>query len=161
MAFRFVRSAGSVHEPAVLQINTSGVVRPGMVVELSRTGGTGVQVAASGGRITSVFGVCLDYAQGASDAQVRVVPFVPGQIWEADCVNTVVTGQIGLKHALSGAAAEIGTYLLNTNYDNTSASGVFLVYAVTQTTGSGKVIGEFMRMPSGVHQAGIAGEVYF
>ena len=164
MAIRFVRSAGSVHEPAVVELYASGVVRPGMAVVLAKDSGGPVSVAGSAARITNIFGVCLDYAQGGSDTQVRVIPFLPGQLWEADCISAASTAQVGLKHPLSGVAGavEIGMRINNTSYDHTAAGGVFLALAVTgATTGSGKLIGEFLRNPSGVQQAGIAGDVYW
>lgn len=162
MAFRFVKSAGSVHEPAVLEMFASGVVRPGMAVELTRGSVTAhgfVAPASSSTTITTLFGVCLDYAQGASDIQVRVVPILAGQIWEADCVGAAATLQIGKRQQLYGS----NSVLINNNaYDQTGATGVFIVLNITgSTSGSGKVLGEFLRVPAGVHQAGIAGEVYF
>lgn len=166
MAFRFVRGAGNVYEPAVVDMYASGVVRPGMAVLLSRGGNGLVSVAGSAARTTSMFGVCLDYAEGASDKMVRTIPIVPGQIWEADCINAAATIQVGLKHALSGVAgagvASIGMSVNNTSYDETGTNGVFLALAVTgATTGSGKLLGEFIRTPAGVQQAGIAGDVYW
>ena len=162
MAFRFVRSAGSVHEPAVIDMAASGTVRPGMAVEFTRGSVTTqgfVGPASSSSTTTNIFGVCLDYAQGASDVSVRVIPFVPGQIWEADTVGAASTLSVGKKHQLYGS----NSVLINNNaYDTTGATGVFLVLAVTgATTGSGKLLGEFLRTPAGVHQAGIAGEVYW
>lgn len=162
MAFRFIKSAGSLHEPVVVDLFASGTVRPGMVVEFTRGSVTAqgfVAPASSSTTVTTIFGVCLDYAQGASDVQVRVIPIVPGQVWEADCVNAASTLSIGKKQMLYGS----NSVLLNNNaYDQTAAVGVFLVWNITgPTTGSGKVIGEFLRAPVGVHQAGIAGELYW
>lgn len=162
MAFRFVRSAGSIHEPAVLDMPASGVVRPGMAVEFTRGSVTTqgfVSPASSSSTTTNIFGVCLDYAQGASDVSVRVIPFVPGQVWEADTVNAVSTLSIGKKQQLYGSNSVL---INNTAYDSTNTAGVFLVLGITgSTTGSGKLLGEFLRTPAGVHQAGIAGEVYY
>lgn len=162
MAFRFVKSAGAIHEPVVVSMAASGTVRPGMAVEFTRGSITTqgfVGPASSSSTTTNIFGVCLDYAQGASDVEVRVIPFVPGQLWEADCVSAISTLSVGKKQQLYGS----NSVLLNNNaYDSTNAAGVFLVYNITgATTGSGKVIGEFIRTPAGVHQAGIAGEVYW
>lgn len=162
MSFRFVRSAGSVHEPAVVDMAASGTVRPGMAVEFTRGSVTTqgfVGPASSSSTTTNIFGVCLDYAQGASDVSVRVIPFVPGQIWEADAVGVITTLNIGKKQQLYGS----NSVLINNNaYDQTATTGVFLCLAVTGlTTGSGKLLGEFLRTPAGVHQAGIAGEVYY
>lgn len=146
MAFRFVRGAGNSVEPATVSMYASGVVHPGGVVQID-TSYTNVSPASSSSTTTNVFGVCLDYAQGASDTQVRVIPFVQGQLWEADCANVIVTGNILVRHQLAtdtvlrnvtggatGLAAETG------------ATGIFLAYAVTGlTTGSGKLIGTFLQ----------------
>lgn len=141
MAFRFVRSAGSIHEPATVEMYASGVVRPGMVVEFLPTAGQGVSPGSASTTYTAVFGVCLDYAQGASDVRVRVIPIVPGQIWEADTVNAISTAQIGLRQKLYA-----GAVLLNNNsYDETGATGIFHIWEVTgSTSGSGKVLGSFV-----------------
>ena len=145
MAFRFVRSAGSVHEPAVVNMYASGVVHTGGVVEFTKPATTTTQgfvsPAASTTTATSVFGVCLDYAQGASNVLVRVIPFVPGQIWEADCVSAISTATIGKKQQLYS-----DVLLNNTLYDQSSFTGLFLIWNVTgPTSGSGKVLGEFIR----------------
>lgn len=147
MAFRFIRSAGNVTEPATVQLYASGVVHPGGVVEFTRAESTTAQgfVAPAGAATTAstIFGVCLDYAQGASDTLVRVIPFVPGQIWEADCVNAAATVQIGKKQQLYN-----DTLLNNTSYNQSAYTGFFLVWQITgSTSGSGKVLGEFFRLP--------------
>lgn len=153
MAFRFVRSAGSVHEPAVTEMYASGVVHTGGVVEFTRpttpTTQGFVAPGGSGTTATTVFGVCLDYAQGASDTLVRVIPIVPGQIWEADCVTAISTATIGKKQQLYS-----DVLLNNTLYDQSSFTGLFLIWQVTgSTSGSGKVLGEFIRVTSPVHVA--------
>ena len=162
MAFRLSGSGGIVTDPAFVSMYASGTVRPGMAVEFTRGSVTThgfVAPASSSSTITNIFGVCLDYAQGASDVEVRVIPFQKGQIWEADCVGAIATLQIGKRQQLYGS----NSVLINNNaYDLTAAAGVFVIWNVTgATTGSGKVLGEFLRVPAGVHQAGIAGEVYW
>lgn len=143
MAFRLVRSAGSVHEPAVMHLFASGVVHTGGAVEFSRSGGVGVAPASASSTVTNIFGVCLEYAQGASDVRVKVIPFLPGQLWEADTVNAISTAQIGLRQKL------YSDVLLNNNsYNESGATGIFFVWDVTgPTSGSGKVLGEFVRTP--------------
>lgn len=146
MAFRFVRSAGSVHEPATVLMSASGVVHPGGVV-IYDTSLNNVSPAGSASTTTNVFGVSLDYAQGASDTFVRVIPFVPGQLWEADCANAISTLQVLIRHQLA-----TDTVLRNVTggtgggTSESLATGIFLSYAVTgATTGSGKVIGTFLQ----------------
>ncbi len=150
MAFRFVRSAGSVHEPATILMYASGIVRPGGVVVLgdaSVLGGLVSGATATGASTTNIFGVCLDYAQGASDTQVRVIPFVPGQIWEADCVNAITTTNIGIRHVLADATTLRNTTGGTANgTSETTSVGIFLGLGITgATTGSGKVLGTFLQ----------------
>lgn len=147
MAFRFVRSAGSVHEPAVILMYASGVVHPGGVVIQDASLANVSPATATGATTTNIFGVSLDYAQGASDTQVRVIPFVPGQLWEADCVNSISTLNILTRHVLA-----TDTLLRNTTggtangTSETASVGIFLGLGVTGlTTGSGKIIGTFLQ----------------
>ena len=150
MAFRFVRSAGSVHEPATVLMQASGVIHPGGVV-IYDASLNNVSPAASSSTTTNIFGVSQDYVQGASDSYVRVIPFVPGQLWEADCANTISTLQVLIRHQLA-----TDTVLRNVTGGTGGGSseslttGVFLSYAITgATTGSGKIIGTFLqRTPS-------------
>lgn len=162
MAFRLVSSGGAVKDTAFVNVFASGTVRPGMAVEFTRGTITTQGFAApasSSTTITSLFGVCLDYAQGASDVEVKVIPILSGQVWEADCANAAATLQIGKRQQLYGS----NSVLINNNaYDTTAGAGVFVIWNITgATTGSGKVLGEFLRVPAGVHQAGIAGELYY
>lgn len=148
MAFRFVRSAGSVHEPATVLMYASGVVHPGGVVIRDATNNM-VSPGTSASTTTNIFGIALDYAQGASDTQVRVIPFVQGQLWEADTANVISTANILIRHQLA-----TDTVLRNvtgtSGADETLTTGVFLAYAITgATSGSGKIIGTFLqRTPS-------------
>src|SRR5690349_12153502 len=107
MSFRLVSSGGNVTDPAFVNMYASGTVHPGEVVEFSRSSGVGVVPASMNSTITNIFGVCMDYAQGASDTQVRVVPFAHGQIWEADCVGAASTAHIGLNYALDRQRATL------------------------------------------------------
>jgi hypothetical protein len=145
MAFNFVRGAGdSLESPAALLMYASGIVRAGGVVEFSKTGGVGVTPSSASSTTTTVFGICLDYAQGASDTQVRVVPIVAGQLWQADCTDVALTAQIGLRHILNADQVTVR----NTSTDVTGATGVFRAVAMTGlSTGSGKLIGYFETIP--------------
>jgi hypothetical protein len=142
MAFRLVSSGGATVDPAVVNMYASGVVRPGMVVAFSLTGGAGVYPVAATATQSLVFGVCLDYAQGASDVQVKVIPFNPSQIWEADCTDAAITAQIGLLHKVNTT----GTEVRNTSTSGTGIESYFRAIAmVGATTGSGKLLGQIMR----------------
>ena len=147
MAFRLVSSGGDVNNPAVLSIRASGVIWPGSLVEFSRTGGAGAAAGSSSSTTTNIFGIALDYLQGASDVDVKVIPFAQGQIWEADCANSASTAQIGLRHALTALAASKARILHNTATDlgaGNAHTAVFLAIALSSgTSGSGKLLGIF------------------
>ena len=150
MSARYLGSGGNVTDPAFVNLAASGVVTVNGIVELihNGTGGAIVGPAANATTSTMIFGACLDYRQGASDTFVKVIPFMPGQLWEVDCANATSTAQLGQRHALSASRG----YLHNTASDIASdpakavrATAVFLAYAVSgSTTGSGKLIGEFI-----------------
>lgn len=147
MAFRFVRGAGNTVEPAVISVRGSGTIWPGSLVEFSRTGGAGVTPGSETSTTTNIFGIALDYIQGASDTDLRVIPFVSGQIWEGDCANVVTTAQIGIRHALSALAAQRGRIVHNTGTDF-GAGNIFTavfdaVAMVGPTAGSAKLLGRF------------------
>lgn len=144
MGFRLVGSAGDVKDAAAINMYASGVVHPNEVVEFSQTGGAGVFPASIASTVTNIFGVCMDYAQGASDVQVRVIPFAQGQIWEADGVTAASTAQIGLRFGLDRTRGNNALYLNAT--DSVTATAIFRVIAMTSgTSGSGKVLGYFRR----------------
>lgn len=147
MGVRLVRNAGFELSPAFIDVYASGVVQRNSVVEFSRTGGTGVFPASSSSCTTGIFGVCMDYAQGASDVIVKVIPFTPGQIWEIDCVNAASTAQIGLRHVLNDNLT-----LRNTATDvgaGNATTAVFRAIAMRGlTTGSGILLGYFRNTES-------------
>lgn len=152
MAFKLIGSLGSVVEPSVINIRCSGTVWPGGVVNLSRTAGEGVSQASGTSTSTMVFGVSLDYAEGASDREIRVIPITPSQLWAADCYDTATTAMIGLKHLLRTTGTDaLGRYVQNTSSDAASCAGVFRCVAIDTTTGSGKLIGYFRGGPAYDH----------
>ena len=151
MAFRLVSSGGNTVEPAVLFVAASGVVAPNLPVVLIPGNGTGGALVEGGAGVdttkTALFGVSLDYAQGASNTFVRVIPFDYAQIWEVDCANAVTTAQVGVKQYLSATRG----YIHNQATDLEALARVFLPIAITgSTTGSGKLLGRFLVQP-GVH----------
>ena len=129
----------------MLNVRTSGTVWPGGVVTFSQTGGAGVSQASGTTTSTAIFGVALDYAQGASDTEVRVISFTPDQLWAADAYNAVTTAQIGLRHILRTTGTDaLGRFVENTATDAATAVGVFHCLAIDTTTGTGKLIGKFL-----------------
>ena len=143
MAFRQVNSQGLVVDVAAVNMRCSGTVWPGCVVEFSRTGGAGVNVGAAASTSTTIFGVCMDYAEGASDKEVKVIPFVTGQLWEADCTDAVLTAQIGLRHTLNADALLVRNTSTDLGAGNAATAVFKAVSMVGSTSGSGKLIGYF------------------
>lgn len=150
MAFRLVSSAGDVSDSAFVNLSASGVINPNTGVDFIRgVGGNVVGPSGSASTSTMVFGVSLDYIQGASDTYVKVIPFLSEQMWEVDCANATVTAQVGLRHTLSASRG----YIANTSSDVTGSTGVFLALAASSlTTGSGKLIGRFISTINAVGQ---------
>ena len=147
MAFRLVSSGGAVVDPTVLNMAASGVIWPNSLVNLQRTGTGGAIVVASDSTSTGtmVFGVALDYVQGASDTFTRVIPINDSQLWEVDCANSASTAQVGNRLALSALAANKARFVHNTATDISTGVSQFLALAMTGlTTGSGKLLGRFV-----------------
>ena len=151
MAFRFIRRRGVVAStPTFVNVYGSGTIYPGSVVEFHRVSNNNrVEPASNSTTFTNIFGISLDYKQGASDSLVRVIPVVGGQLWEADCANTIATNQLFIRHALSS------NLLLNNSTTNVNAAtGVFVAYAVSKTiyaslsSATMRIIGEFIRSPA-------------
>ena len=150
MAFRFIRQRGTVQAtPVIIKVPGSGVIHPGGIVEFHRgTNNNRVEPASSGTTYTNIFGISLDYIQGASDAYIRVIPFAPGQLWEAECANIGATNQLFIRHALSSS-----TVLNNSSTNVNAATGVFIAYSIAKTfyaglsTSTFRLIGEFIRSP--------------
>ena len=143
MAFRFVRRKGAITPtPVFIDVYGSGTIQRASVVTFSRANQR-VEPATSGATYTNVFGIALDYIQGASEVKTRVIPFVPGQLWEADCTNVPSTAMLFIKHALTNAAT-----IANTSYDQTVATGIFMAYTIS-TIRANTMIGEFIRAPIG------------
>ena len=147
MAITLLNGGGSVHDPAVVNMRASGTIHPNGVVDLLHTAGQGVSVSSGASTSTMVFGVALDYAQGASDVEVRVIPFNKQQLWAADCYNTALTSHIGLRHELRTTGTDArARFVENTASDvQQENGGVFLALGVDLTKGSGKLIGRFIQ----------------
>lgn len=151
MPFRLVSGEGDVMNASVVNMAASGVLHNGEVVEFSRTGGVGVFPASIASTVTNIFGVVVGggpgntgYVQGASDVTVDVIPFSPGQLWEADCVNAASTAQVGLRFGLARTRGDNALYNIAT--DSLFATAIFRAVAmVGSTTGSGKLLGYFRR----------------
>lgn len=142
MGFRLVNSLGNVRDMSVINMPASGTIHPGEVVDFLLTGGQGVSPAGMNSTITTIFGVAMDYVQGASDAYVKVLPFVTGQIWEADCTGSATTTHIGARMGLARTRSDNALYSNTT--DSVTATAIFRCIGMTGlTTGSGKLLGFF------------------
>ena len=150
MAFKLVRSAGSVQDPAVINLPASGTIRANSVVifDTDNDGyATGYSVSPATTALatgSAIIGVSVDGVAGKSDAFVKVIPFVPGQLWEADVLNVINTAQVLKRHQLYDLST-----VQNTSYDQSEKlTGVFFCYAISgASTGSAKLIGEFLKTP--------------
>ena len=143
MAFRFVRQKGAMTAtPTFINAYASGTIPRGSVVEFSRTNNR-VEPASKNTTYTTIFGISLDYAEGASNTQVRVIPFILGQLWEADTAAAASTAMLFIKQRLSDRST-----LDNSITDINTASGIFISYMISPNA-TNKVIGEFIRSPVG------------
>lgn len=153
MSFRFVRGNGTTSDPAAFSFPASGVIKANQPVDWLRngTGGAVVGPTASSSTATMVFGIAQGYVQGASDTYVNVIPLGDDQLWEADCANIATTAQLGVRHALSASDRSV---VHNTASDVVNQTGIFLALAMTSlATGSGKLIGKFVRTDNVVAQS--------
>ena len=143
MAFKLVSSAGSVYEPAVVNLPASGVIRANSVVIFDTSAGYVSPATSTLATGTSIVGVALDYLQGASDVFTRVILFNDNQLWEGDVLNLISTAQVLKRFRLYDSVT-----VENSTYDQSlSINGVFQCLAVSgATTGSAKVIGRFMKL---------------
>ncbi len=143
MAFKLVRSAGSISEPAVVSLPASGVIRANSVVIFDASAGYVSPASITLATGTAIIGVALDYVQGASDVFTRVILFNDNQLWEGDVLNVINTAQILKRFRLYDSVT-----VENTSYDQSlSITGVFQCLQVSgASTGSAKVIGRFMKL---------------
>lgn len=143
MSFKLVSSGGDVNNPTVINTTGSGTIRPGEPVDFVRGSDYTVAPTTSSSTTTMVFGMGASYIEGESDSEVLVIPFDLSQLWEAQCANAAVTGQVGIRHALS--ASDRGV-IHNTSTDVSTQTGIFTALAmVGSASGSGKLIGYFNR----------------
>ena len=155
MGLRLVRGAGHYGEPVVVNMPASGVIhRDGIVIFDTATNLLSAP-ATTGATTTNIIGVSLDGVQGASDTYVRVIPFIPGQLWEVDCVNVATTTNLFFRHQMAGDL--VVRNITGASSSETFSTGIFMAYAMTGlTTGSGKLIGEFLRRVSVLGKDGVA-----
>lgn len=141
MAIKLVGSAGAATSPSMLDLPASGVIWKDSVVVYDAAANV-VSMAAAGAPCTAIIGVSQKYVQGASDTFIPVILFDDSQIWEVDCVSAAATTQLLLRHILDS-----GVRVENISSVSESASaGVFFALAISgSTSGSGKLLGKFLR----------------
>ena len=133
----------------------SGIIRVGGVVIRDTAVNVVSAPATTGATTTNIVGISMDYVQGASDTFVRVIPFVPGQLWEADCANVISSASLMFRHQLAGDS--IVRNITGVSGEETFSTGVFFAYAMTGlTTGSGKLIGTFLQRVPVLGKDGVA-----
>lgn len=143
MAFKLVKGAGSISEPAVVNLPASGVIRANSVVIFDTSEGYVSPATTTLATGTAIIGVALDYLQGASDVFTRVILFNDNQIWEGDVLNLITTAQVLKRFRLFDSVT-----VENTSYDQSlSITGVFQCLEISgASTGSAKVLGRFMKL---------------
>lgn len=148
MAFRFVRGIGDeVSSPSTVLMYASGTIHRGGIVIYDVANNAVSPATSTAATTTNIFGVSMDYAQGASDTLIRVVPFVQGQLWEADTNNAISTLNILLRHGLyDDVSIKNTTGGTGLGTKESATTGVFLCLGVVgATTGSGRIIGTFLQ----------------
>jgi len=138
--FRLVGAAGNVIEASTVDVLGSANISVGDVLQIDRYAESQALVrrpASTVGPIT-LFGVAAS-ALTSGTGQVKVIPIVQGQLWEAGCTNDLAVGQQLKRHVLTDHDT-----IANTAVDQSTSLGIFLMLAISSTRGSA-CIGEFIR----------------
>mgnify|MGYP001594989667 CR=1 FL=1 len=138
MAFKLIGCAGGLTEVAMLEVLGSGRVQIGDLVER----GAGIATKATTGSTTTILlGVAASAVGATVNGYFKVIPIMPGQLWEVDCTSTTTTAQLQLVHKLTDQA----TIANDTTEYATSLLGVFLAHYIGGGSTT-KLIGEFVRV---------------
>lgn len=123
MAFKW-STANSDQSPATIEVakTSETAMAKGNVVSWDIPNNA-LERGTSTMTVHSMYGVCYQ-TRVAGDTTVVVVPFSPGQIWEADATNDSATAQVGERAVLTDSAT-----LNNTSSDVTGDTGVFRILA--------------------------------
>ena len=144
MGFRLVSSAGMAQDPVMIDLPASGVIHKDGGVQFDIALGA-VSPALENSPTTAILGVSQNSVVGASDSFAKVILFVPGQLWEADCVSPITTLHVLRKHRLYNDVTLENAGASTVNDGESVSAGVFFAYALTgSTSGSGKLIGTFL-----------------
>ena len=138
--FRLVGAAGNVVEPAAVEVLGSAIISVGDIVQFDRfaeSNGLVKRAVSTGGPIL-LFGIAAS-ALASATGVVKVIPIVPGQIWEASCTNEPRAEQVLMRHVLTDHKT-----IANTAIDQSTSLGVFLMFALSRGSAC---IGEFIRVP--------------
>lgn len=138
MGFRLV--GGAIENYTVEATVTAGVaIAEGDALDVN---GNVLQRATSSSTIHTVFGVAAENISTA-DTKIKVIPFVQGQVWEADSKNNTATTQ-----RYESMVFDDHNDIDNTDSDVTGATGVFFCLDVVGAAADKRLLGEFTRLQS-------------
>ncbi len=135
MAFVYKSANNSGFSPASIEVakTTETVTAKGDVMAWDR-GNNALERATSSTTAADMFGVCMEI-QTAADTTVIVVPFSPGQIWEADLASNSSTSETGERMELTDHDT-----LNNTSTEITATTGTFVQLAPVGTNTDNKAL---------------------
>ena len=121
MAFVWKTSNNGGESPATLGVDktTETAMAKGDVLAWDR-GNNALERATSATTVADMFGVCYQ-TRVTADTEVVVVPFSPGQVWEAELNSNSSSSETGERMALTDHDT-----LNNTSTDITATTGVFV-----------------------------------
>ena len=137
MAFKLVSGAGAVLDSASLRVDKDGnAISANAVVAFNRASNV---VTAASSTTDSQSANCYlgvnasDSAVAAGTAQAIIVPFVKGQIWEADCNANTASSQLYARCRLTNSTT------LDNQADRTTSSDVFEIVGIIGSATNKKV----------------------
>jgi len=121
MAFVWKTANNGGNSPATLGVDktTETAMAKGDVLEWDRPNNA-LQRATSTTTAADMFGVCYQ-TRVSGDTEVVVVPFSPGQVWEAELANNSSSSETGERMALTDHDT-----LDNSSTEITATTGVFV-----------------------------------
>ena len=148
MAFRLIKSAGSVQDSAMEEVQGSGAISIGDVVKIwvsTLHVIRGEQMSQSL-QVSNIYGISQS-SLSSGTGWINVIPILPGQRWEADCASNTASTHTLIRHAVS----RLSNTLVNTTTSVNDTLGVFLAWSVKGAAADKKLIGEFIRVIQGTN----------
>lgn len=145
MAFKLVSAGGVNVEPTLIEIESTGSVAVGDVLQIAQTESTKRRVVrgSSSTTIYTLFGVAASNVASATGLAL-VIPINNAQLWEADTTASSNVNQLLCANALSEY-----NVLSNSNTLSSTTAGLFTIYALRGATTDKKVIGAFTKLNYG------------